>query len=485
MAGLRDRLGIAVDYPAEAVADIRPVDITTLPDHRDIPFVTIDPPDAGDLDQALHLSRTKAGYLVRYAISAVGLFIEPGSVLDREVHARGVTLYGPDGSVPLHPTELAAGVASLLEGEDRPAYLWHLYLDSAGGLLESSVELAQVRSRARLTYDQVQQAYEGRGKLPRQVPTDLTDLLSQVGMLRIEREIARGGVSLDLPEQLIEATNGGFQLTYRGITDVDEWNAQISLLTGMAAARMMKEANIGILRTLPPAREKDYVRLRQVATALDLEWPHDVDYATFVRSLNSSDAGQAAFLNAAAGLFRGASYLALPPSKKANGDDVEPEQSSQEKQSLDDRSDDRSGHAAIASIYSHVTAPLRRLVDRYALETCRCICAGEPIPEWVTNALPQLPKTMARANQRAATYERGAVDALESLILSGREGEIFDGVVIDTDSNGEPIGIVMLREPAVEAKIHGEDLPVGKDIRVRLVNVGPEGSQFHPVEDEK
>lgn len=479
MAGLRDRLGISVDYPAEAVADIRPVDLSVLPDHRDIPFVTIDPPDAADLDQALHLSREGDGYLVRYAISAVGLFIEPGGTLDREVHARGVTLYGPDGSIPLHPRELAAGVASLLEGEDRPAYLWNLHLDKAGGLQHATVELAQVRSRAQLTYRQVQRAHEGDGTLPRQVPADLTELLSEVGRLRIEREIARGGVSLDLPEQLIEATNGGFQLAYRGTTDVDEWNAQISLLTGMAAARMMKKAGIGILRTLPPAREKDYVRLRQVATALDLEWPGDMDYPTFVRSLDSSNAGHAAFLNEAAGLFRGASYLALP-AKPTGGESDEPAEGAA---GDDTRGDRQTGHAAIASIYSHVTAPLRRLVDRYALEVCRCICAGEDVPAWVTEALPTLPKTMARAGQRAAAYERGAVNALEALILSGREGEIFRGVVIDTDSNGEPLGIVMLREPAVEAVIHGEDLPIGKDISVRLVKVSPEGPQFHHVEE--
>lgn len=462
MAHLRERMTISTDYPPGAVADIRTVDISTLPDRREIPFVTIDPPGASDLDQALHLSREGDGYLVRYAISAVGLFITPGGILDREVHSRGVTLYGPDGAVPLHPRELSAGAASLLEGEDRPAYLWYLHLDPQGGLRHSWVELAQVRSRAQLTYRQVQDAHDGRAPLPDHVPHDLTELLSAIGRLRIEREIARGGVSLDLPEQLIEATNGGFRLAYRGTTEADEWNAQISLLTGMAAARLMKNAGVGILRTLPPAREKDYVRLRQVAVALDLDWPEDVDYPTYVRSLDSSKASHAAFLNEAAGLFRGASYLALP-----NGSG----------------SEKFAEHSAIASVYSHVTAPLRRLVDRYALEVCRCICADEEIPDWVLEALPTLPKTMAKANQRASQYDRGAINALEALILAGREGEIFRGVVIDVSEkdNGEPRGSIMLRDPAVEASIYGDSLPVGKDIRVRLVRVSPDGPEFERV----
>ena len=475
METLREKLTIPTDYPADAIADIRDVDISSLPDHRDIPFVTIDPPGASDLDQAMHLSREEDGYLVRYAISAVALYVEPGGRLDQEVHARGVTLYGPDGSIPLHPRELSAGAASLLEGQDTPAYLWYLHLDPGGGLRHSWVELAQVRSRAQLTYEQVQAAHDSGADLPAQVPADLTELLAEIGKKRTQREIARGGVSLDLPEQRIEATDGGYRLAYRATTEVDEWNAQISLLTGMAAARLMSDAGIGILRTLPPAREKDYERLRQVAFALALDWPSDIDYPTFVRSLSSSTAAHAAFLNEATGLFRGASYLPLGVDKENSDGD--------EKESTTGRDDKLSEHSAIASLYSHVTAPLRRLVDRYALEVCRCICAGEEIPAWVREALPTLPKTMARASQRASAYERGAINALEGLILSGYEGEIFRAVVTDVSEkeNEEPRGSVMLREPAVEASIYGKNLPVGMDVRVRLVRVTPEGPEFELV----
>lgn len=500
METLREKLSIPTDYPGEAVADIKHVDISVFPDRRDIPLVTIDPPGASDLDQAMHLAREGDGYLVRYAISAVGLFVEPGGALDKEVHARGVTLYGPDGSIPLHPTELSAGAASLLEGQDRPAYLWYLHLDAGGGLRHSWVEYAQVRSRAQLTYEQVQEAHDTGSRLADDVPEDLTELLAEIGQKRIEREIARGGVSLDLPEQRIEKAENGYRLAYRATTDADEWNAQISLLTGMAAARLMSKAGIGILRTLPPAREKDYQRLRQVAVALDLEWPADVDYPTFVRSLDSASASHAAFLNEATGLFRGASYLSLgvdndaengaTKSKNgAQGQNVADGQNGAEGKVGDDKTGNKKGieknaeHSAIASLYAHVTAPLRRLIDRYTLEACRCICAGEEIPDWVREALPGLPKTMARANQRASAYERGAINALEGLILSGYEGEIFHAVVIEASERDgeEPSGSIMLREPAVEAYIYGNNLPVGTDVRVRLVRVTPEGPEFELV----
>lgn len=492
METLREKLRIPTGYPAEAIADIRHVDISIFPDRREIPFVTIDPPGASDLDQAMHLAREGDGYLVRYAISAVGLFVEPGGALDQEVHARGVTLYGPDGSIPLHPTELSAGAASLLEGQDRPAYLWYLHLDAGGGLRHSWVEYAQVRSRAQLTYEQVQEAHDTGSRLADDVPEDLTELLAEIGQKRIEREIARGGVSLDLPEQLIEKAENGYRLAYRGTTDADEWNAQISLLTGMAAARLMSKAGIGILRTLPPAREEDYQRLRQVALALGLEWSADVDYPTFVRSLDSDNASHAAFLNEATGLFRGASYLPLGVDDDAENNSGTKSkngaagQNGAEGKAEADRADKKrieknAEHSAIASLYAHVTAPLRRLIDRYALEACRCICAGEEIPDWVREALPGLPKTMARANQRASAYERGAINALEGLILSGYEGEIFHAVVIEVSDGEEPRGSIMLREPAVEAYIYGNNLPVGTDVRVRLVRVTPEGPEFELV----
>ncbi|MDO5724280.1 MAG: RNB domain-containing ribonuclease [Flaviflexus sp.] len=472
---LREEMEIAAEYPPEAAHDIAAVDESEFPDRRDIPFITIDPPGARDLDQAMHLSREGEGYLVRYAISAVGLFVPPGGPLDEETRHRGLTFYGPDGSIPLHPLSLSHGSASLRAGEDRPAYIWYLHLDAAGRLTHSWVEWGRVRSRAQLTYDDVQGALDGTGDLPGEVPADLPQLLADIGTRRLALERDRGGISLDLPEQRVVESESGYRLSYRANTDVDEWNAQISLLTGMAAADMMSLGGIGLLRTLPAAAEKDYARLRRVARALDLHWPEDVDYPTFVRSLDSANGSHAAFLTQATTLFRGASYAPLGvdmPGKKGARQAEEPLE-----------------HAAIAARYAHVTAPLRRLVDRFGLEVCRCLCAGEEIPGWVTAALPELPAIMARASQRASAYESAAINAIEALILQGREGEIFEAVVVDCTSGRRAKrvgnkGTVMLREPAVMATVTGENLPLGETVRVRLAKVTPAAVSFELVEDE-
>lgn len=469
---LRSELDVSLDFPAEAVAEAEraaaEVTYDDLLDRRDIPFVTIDPPGSRDLDQALHIERTDEGYLVRYAIAAVALFVEPGSALDQEIIRRGVTIYSPDQAAPLHPAVLSSGAASLLPYVDRPAYIWYHHLDSQGNLSHSWVELGIVRSRAQLTYEQVQDAYDADAPLPDAVPADMADLLAEVGKLREVLELERGGASIDIPEQRVEKNAEGFYLAFRDVTPMDGWNAQISLLTGMAAAIMMLRAGVGILRTLPPAHERDIFRLRKVAKFLGLDWPKDESYAHFVADLDGSDPHIAAFFNEAVTLFRGAGYLALPVVV-----------------SDDDRGKHKAEtnleHAAIGAPYAHVTAPLRRLVDRYGLEVCRCICSGDPIPEWVLEALPGLPKIMGSADRTANSLERRAIAAVEAIILAGREGERFPGVIIEKlkprgDDDPER-GVVLIAEPAVEAVVTGEGLPVGERVLVELVRADTESGQ--------
>jgi len=119
------------------------------------------------------------------------------------------------------------------------------------------------------------------------------------------------------------------------------------------------------------------------------------------------------------------------------------------------------GHFAVAADYAHATAPLRRLQDRFVSECCLAACAGEPVPDWVRAALPDLPKAMSAGGQRAGRVERGVVDLVEAAILAGREGERFDAVVVDE-------GLVQLREPAVRGRLEDGGPPPGQAVTVRL-----------------
>jgi len=165
----------------------------------DLPFVTIDPPGARDLDQALHIERRGDGHRVSYAIADVGAFVKPGGALDRETHGRGLTVYAPDENTPLHPRVLSEQAASLLPGEWRPAVLWTLDLDAAGELADVHVARAEVRSTAQHTYADV--------------PAEVADPLREVGERRMAVERARGGVQLEVPEQEVGRDGDGWRLS--------------------------------------------------------------------------------------------------------------------------------------------------------------------------------------------------------------------------------------------------------------------------------
>lgn len=135
----------------------------------------------------------------------------------------------------------------------------------------------------------------------------------------------------------------------------------------------------------------------------------------------------------------------------------------------------RPEHAALASSYAHVTAPLRRLVDRYGLECCAAICAGTEVPEWVRSRLRSLPATMQESGRRAHAYENAVLDLVEASVLQGRVGERFDGVVVDVDGEQDR-GEVVVRDPAVEASVttdRPEGLPLGEEVSVTLAEADP------------
>jgi exoribonuclease R len=235
-----------------------------------------------DLDQALHVERRGSGYRVRYAPADVASFVVPGSALDAEAHRRGETLYAPDGNALLYPSELSEGAASLLPGELRPALVWTMEVDETGEGTAVHVRNARVRSRAKLDYDGVQRALDGGSA------DEVLRLLREVGILRQQREVRRGGVSLQLPEQEVAKSPSGYVLSYRALFPVEGWNAQISLITGMAAAELMLTGEVGILRTVPAADPARLERFRRQARALGVPWPAPMSCPDFVRGLDAN-----------------------------------------------------------------------------------------------------------------------------------------------------------------------------------------------------
>jgi VacB/RNase II family 3'-5' exoribonuclease len=437
---IRAELKVPGDFPPEVIAEALAVaGAAALPkrDETAVPFLTIDPPGSKDLDQAMHIERAGKGYHVRYAIADVPAFVKPGGAIDVEAFKRGQTIYAPDRRTPLHPEQLSEDAASLLPGQVRPAFVWDIQLEPDGDASSIDVYRAMVSSKNRLDYSEVQRAVESG------TADERLSLLKEVGELRILMERARGGASLPMPEQEVNVdADGNYVLALRPPVAAEDWNAQISLLTGMAAAAMMLHAQVGILRTMPDPDHNAIQRFRRQARALGVTWPPEMLYGELLRLLDRTNPKHLALIHEAAALFRGAGYTPF--------DGGVPE---------------LTRHAAVAAPYAHVTAPLRRLVDRFGLVVCESICRDTPVPDWVRHALPMVPEIMASSDQLANAVERECTDAVEAAALQHRVGETFRASVVDVSQNG---CLVQISEPPILARADGASA-AGAEVMVKLI----------------
>ena len=445
---IRGELDVPERFPEVVLAEAEAarVDPSDRRDARSLPLVAIDPPGSTDLDQAFSAERRADGFRVHYAIADVGAFVEPGGAVDTEARRRGTTLYSPDTRTPLHPPVLSEDRASLLPGDDRPALLWTIDLDGGGRPVGNRLERATVRIREAISYVEAQQRIEAGPGSGNEIEEPLL-LLAEIGALRQVREAERGGVSLNLPAQEVVEDDGSYTLSFDRTLPVEGWNAQISLLTGMVGGRTMYDAGVGILRTLPPPYEGDLDQLRRTAAVLGLDWADDVSYADFVRDLTPDTARRNAFLLQAARSFRGAGYVGF--------DGERPEHPT---------------HGAIASLYAHVTAPLRRLVDRFGNEILLALHAERRPPAWALEALDELPSLMGQARQRESALERAMLDMAEALVLEHSVGEVFDGSVVAIDDRRGRARF-QIADPAVIDDVPDDGRHLGERLKLRVERV--------------
>jgi VacB/RNase II family 3'-5' exoribonuclease len=463
----REALGVRRGFPpeVEAAADEAARRVAAAgdgrEDRRDLPLVTIDPPGSRDLDQALYIqARADAGFMVWYAIADVAFFVDRGGPIETEAWQRGLTVYGPDRKEPLYPPVLSQGAASLLPDQDRPAILFEFQVDPAGGLAATTVRRALVRSRAQLTYAQVvEHVCGGETLFAGKEWADGLLAMRGFGELRQTVEAARGGVSIPLVDQHVTnltAHRLGYVVEFETPRDSEEWNEQVSLLTGHAAARLMLEARVGLVRVMGPPDGEALQAFRRAARAMGFTWPGEMSYPDFIRSLDLAHPCITPLLWQARRVNRGADYLAF--SGEVPADPL---------------------HHALAMPYAHSTAPLRRLCDRYVLDLLvQLSSGGRPSAEEI-ETLGRLPEVMDAAERRESKFERNAVDIAEAWVLRDRVGERFRATVLGVRGGDVE---VQIEDPPVRAVAdvkRGAKPEPGAGVRVVLERVSvDEGRVF-------
>jgi ribonuclease R len=201
--------GIPTAFRPEALKlaeKAKPVLLGNRTDLRAIPLVTIDGADARDFDDAVWAEPDPGalgGWHIIVAIADVAWYVRPADALDRAARERGNSVYFPDRVVPMLPEALSNELCSLKPGVERACMAVHLWLDAEGKVHRHRFLRGLMRSAARLTYEAVQDAVDGR-------PNDATGPLLEVlrplygAYHALERSRhARGTLDLDLPERRI------------------------------------------------------------------------------------------------------------------------------------------------------------------------------------------------------------------------------------------------------------------------------------------
>ncbi len=411
-------------------------------DLRHLEFVTLDPSTSIDLDQAFVLSSDGERLLLHYAIADVGFFVDRGSAIEAEAWRRGETVYLPEHRIPQYPEVLCEAAASLLADVDRPAIVLEVHVDPQGEPTLHSAQHALVRSRAKLAYETTK-------------PESIA-LLEEFSRRVVVAEDRRGASRSVLPEQSVDVNDAGQPvLSCRELLPSEVANSALSLAANLAVGKRFLEAGIGIFRVMDRPDDREVAALRREARLLGINWPKDETVAAFQRRLDPTVPLNRSLLLAARRMGGGARYATLGCSPETDVPDGQP------------------FHSAIAGVYSHVTAPLRRLADRYALELIVALTANDSIVFKASDehreTLAKLPAVMQEAGQRSSKVERAVIDLAECVVLRDRVGETFAATVLETGDTGS---VIQLNDPAVRARLsRSVDVDAGASISVVLTEV--------------
>ena len=259
--------GLALDFPSAVMEAASESAIRGMEepgegrvDRTDLLVFTVDPADAKDHDDALSITTLPDGAAeVGVHIADVGHFVPEGGPVDGEARSRGTSVYLVDRVIPMLPEQLSGDVCSLREGVDRLAVSAFLTLDAGGNVLGCRFERTRIRSRRRLSYEQVQEVLDGKASLGDEVDRTLRALDDRARAVRRLRA-ARGSLDLDLPEARVVLDDDGTPLDIqrRERLEAHRLIEDFMILANEAVARACEARDLPVLYRVhePPVREK-------------------------------------------------------------------------------------------------------------------------------------------------------------------------------------------------------------------------------------
>jgi ribonuclease R len=410
--------GIPNVFPAAARAEAeaaRPVQLGTREDWREIPFVTIDPPDAKDHDDAVHAAAdtdpgNRGGHVISVAIADVAHYVRPGSALDREALVRGNSVYFPDRVVPMLPERISNDLCSLRPNEDRAALAVRMVVGADGRKRSHSFHRVLMRSAARLSYARAQAAISGLADEETEwlVAPVLTPLYAAYHAVKRARD-ERAPLDLDLPERKIVLKSDG--TVDRVITperlEAHRLIEELMILANVAAAESLERASVPLIYRVHDEPDPERVNaLREFLKTIDISLPkgnqlHAAQFNNILERVKGRDV------------------------EKLVNDVVLRTQAQAEYAA------ENYGHYGLnLRRYAHFTSPIRRYADLVVHRgLIRAGTLGDgALPETIDpRTLGEIAATISATERRAMKAERETFDRLLAHFLADRVGATFEG----------------------------------------------------------
>jgi ribonuclease R len=476
-------LEIPYRFPASVLKEAEAAKEATIKgreDWRHIPLITIDPPDAKDHDDAVHAEPdadpgNQGGHIVTVAIADVAAYVTPGSALDREAYLRGNSVYFPDRVVPMLPERISNDLCSLREGENRPSLAVRMVFDSEGRKRRHSFHRVLFRSAAKLSYQQVQAAIDGR-------PDDKTEPLLEPILKPLWRAYEamakardrRSPLDLDLPERKIILDDKGMVADVRTPERLEAMRLieEMMIAANVAAAETLEKHKTALLYRVhdTPSREK-LMALREFLTSLDLNFGKS-------EAVRPSDFNRVLAKARVAGKTEQVSEMVLRSQAQA------------------EYAHENYGHFGLnLDRYAHFTSPIRRYADlivHRALITALNL-GKDGLTDQEIEKLPGIAQHISGTERRAMLAERETSDRLLAQFLATKIGAEFMGRVsgvtrsglfvrlLETGADGfipaSTLGQDYYRyaedQQAMIGDRTGEMFRIGDTVKVRLLEAAP------------
>jgi exoribonuclease-2 len=458
--------GFHPDFPPEVIQEVRALARGAPPDPgpgvRDLRatlWSSIDNDTSRDLDQVEYVEALPDGATrLMVGVADVDSAAPKDSAMDRQAGREATSVYTGAATFPMLPEELSTDLTSLLDGQDRLAIVIEIRLRDSGQPPETEVYRARIRNHAKLAYNATGAWLEGRGP----IPTAVAKVPGMEAQLRLQCETskklsdlrtAHGALGFDSMEPAVLLENGqvkGLEFRQRSLAEDIIENFMIS--ANVAIAQYLKEKNaLSIRRVVRIPRRWD--RIQALASRFAARLPSTPDPRALSEFLDQRKAADPAhFVDLSLSIIK----LLGPGEYIVESPGLE-----------------KVGHFGLAETdYTHSTAPNRRFADLATQRLLKAALAGADEP-YSQAGLASVAAHCTEREDAARKVERLMRKIIAASLLSGRIGEVFDGLVTGASAKGTYARL--LNFPAEGRVIRGANgIDVGDKVRVRLIAVDPD-----------